>query len=72
MVQIVLTPEQARVLATATNSIEIVDAQGNRLGFFARPFSNQDVENARKRADSDEPRRKTEQVLEHLQSLELK
>ena len=70
MVQIVVTPEQAKVLADAMDSVEIVDAHGNRLGFFARPFSEQEIATARARASSDAPRSSTQQVIGRLKSLE--
>ena len=70
MVQIVVTSDQAKVLANARDSVEIVDTNGNRLGFFARPFSEQDIAIARHRAASDEPRRTTKQVVERLKNLE--
>lgn len=70
MVQIVVTEDQAKAIAESQERIEIVDTAGNRLGFFARPFTDDDVANARKRAASDEPRRTTEQVIDRLNSLE--
>ena len=70
MVQIVVTAEQAKILADAPDSVEIVDAHGNRLGFFARPFTEQEIVIARQRANSDERRRSTQQVVERLESLE--
>lgn len=70
MVKIVVSEEQAKAIAEAKGSVEIVDSSGNRLGFFARPFTDQDVAVARQRASSDEPRRTTKQVLERLKSLE--
>lgn len=70
MVQIVVTEDQAKAIAESQERIEIVDTAGNRLGFFARPFTDDDVAIARKRAASDEPRRTTEQVIDRLNSLE--
>ncbi len=70
MVQIVVTPDQARVIAGSTEKIEFVDAEGNRLGFFTRPVSSEEIAIARQRAASDEPRRSTQEVLDRLQSLE--
>lgn len=70
MVQIVMTPDQAKLLAEAKDTVEVVDLNGNRLGFFARPFSEEDVAIARERANSNEPRRSTKQVIERLKSLE--
>lgn len=70
MVQIVVTPDQAKQLAEASDSVELIDSQGNRLGFFARSFLAQDIALARARAASNEPRHTTDQVLERLRSLE--
>ncbi len=66
MVQIVATPDQVKLFAEASDSVEIIDASGNRIGYFARPFSDDDIRLARVRLASDEPRFTTEQVLEHL------
>ena len=70
MVKIVVTEDQAKAIAEAEEGVEIVDASGNRLGFFARPFTEDDIAIARQRAASDEPRRSTQQVIERLKSLE--
>lgn len=70
MVQIVVTPDQARAIADAKDGIVFVDAHGNRLGYFARPVCEEEIAIARQRAASDEPRRTTRQVLERLKSLE--
>jgi hypothetical protein len=69
MVELVVTAEQAKLLSEAKGSVEIVDAQGNRLGFFARRFSDRDVASARLRASSGQPGRSTAEVLERLKSL---
>jgi hypothetical protein len=69
MVELVVNAEQARLLAEARESVEIVDAHGNRLGFFARRFSNNDIELARTRAGSGQAGRPTADVLERLNSL---
>lgn len=70
MVKIVVTEDQARTIAEARDVVEIVDQGGRRLGFFARPFTDEDIAIARQRAASDEPRRTTQQVLDRLKSLE--
>lgn len=70
MVQIVATPDQVKVLAETNESVEIVDANGKRLGYIARPFTSEDIRIAKERLASDEPRYTTEQVLEHLRKLE--
>lgn len=63
-----VTPDQAKALVEANESVELVDSQVNRLGYFARSFLAQDI--AVTRAESNEPRHTTEQVLERLRSLE--
>lgn len=70
MARIFVTEDQARTLAEATGTVEIVDVDGNRLGFFARPFTDDDIAIARQRLAADEPRRTTQQVLERLKLLE--
>lgn len=69
MVELIVTSEQAKVLAEAQESVEIVDAKGNRLGFFARRFSDRDIAIARERAASAEPGLPTAAVLDRLGSL---
>ncbi len=68
MVELVVTAEQAKLLADAIESVEIVDAQGNRLGFFARRFSGHEVSIAAGRAASGDAGRSTGEVLERLQA----
>jgi hypothetical protein len=69
MVELVVTAEQAKLLTEAKDGVEIVDAQGNRLGFFARQFSDRDLSSAQLRASSGQIGRSTADVLERLQSL---
>lgn len=69
MVELVVTAEQAKFLAEANGSVEIVDAKGKRLGFFARRFSEEEVAVANSRAAAGTPGRSTAEVLERLQSL---
>ena len=69
MVELVVTAEQAKLLAEATDSVEIVDGKGNRLGFFARRFSDREVGAAGLRAAAKQPGRPTAEVLERLRSL---
>lgn len=70
MVELVLTAEQARLLAEAQESVELVDAQGNRLGFFARRFSDVDIETALQRAAMNQSGRPTADVLQGLRALQ--
>ena len=72
MVQIVATEDQAKLLSQASESVEIVDVNGHRLGYFARPFTDDDIKIAKERLASNEPRQTTAQVLQHLRDLETK
>ena len=69
MVEMVVSAEQANLLAEAQDSVEIVDAHGNRLGFFAGRFSDRDIEIASGRAAAREPARPTADVFNRLKSL---
>ena len=69
MVELVVTAEQAQLLAEAKGSVEIVDGEGNRLGVFARRFSDREITSAAVRAAADQPGRSTIEVLERLKSL---
>jgi hypothetical protein len=69
MVELVVSAEQARLLAETQESVEIVDANGNRLGFFARRFSDRDIETALTRAKTGTSGRSTADVLEQLKTL---
>jgi hypothetical protein len=67
---IVVDDEQAKIISEATDSVEIRDRHGNRLGFVTHEFTDEDIAIARQRLASDEPRRTTQEVLDHLRSLE--
>jgi hypothetical protein len=70
MIRIVATEEQARKIAEARDSVEIVDPLGNRLGYVARPFPDEDLRIARERLCSNEERRSTQMVVERLKSMQ--
>ena len=69
MVELVVTAEQAKFLAEARDSVEIVDNRGNRLGFFARRFTDQDIALAALRAASGHPGKSTVDVIGRLKPL---
>lgn len=69
MTHIIVDDEQAKVIRESAASIEIRDRTGRHLGYVAHGFSDEDIEIARQRRQSDEPRLTTAQVLEHLRSL---
>ena len=70
MVQVIATADQAKLLLEAKESVEIVDANGKRLGTVVRPPSDEDVQIAKQRIEQSGKRYTTEQVISHLRSLE--
>lgn len=53
MVKIEVSSEIARKMMEFGESIEIVDTRGNRIGFVGRPVTDDEIAEARKRADED-------------------
>jgi hypothetical protein len=73
MKHLVLNDEQMKVLAEAQRQIEVRDSDGRLVGYLQFVgFTVAEIEDAKRRLASDEPRYTTEQVLAHLRSLESK
>jgi hypothetical protein len=72
MNHIVVDDQQARLISEATESVEIRDPRGRHLGYVADGFSEEDITIAKARLATDEPRHTTQEVLDHLLSLECK
>ena len=73
MPQIILNDEQMKVLAEAKRQIEVRDSDGRLVGYLQFVgFTQAEIEEAKRRLASDEPRYTTAQVLAHLRSLESK
>jgi len=70
MTRIVLSDDQTRALQAATDGVEICDRHGNLLGYVSPPPSDAEIADARRRLQSDGPWHTTEQVMDHLKSLE--
>jgi hypothetical protein len=70
MNHIIVDDQQARIISEATGSVEIRDPQGRHLGYVAHGFTDEDIAIAKQRLASDEPRYTTQEVLDHLGSLE--
>jgi hypothetical protein len=70
MSPIVLNDEQAKQAASSLKPVEVCDSRGNILGTFTPFWTEEDIAEAKRRLESDEPRYTTEQVLRHLESLE--
>ena len=54
MVKIEVNADVARRIMESGESIEIVDERGRRLGFVSRPISDDEIAEARRRADTEE------------------
>jgi hypothetical protein len=72
MSHIIVDDEQAKLISEATDRIEVYDAQGRCLGYVTHGFTEEDVAVARARLASSQPRYTTQEVLDHLRSLERK
>jgi len=70
MTQIILSADQVQVVVGASEAVELRDDQGKLLGYVARPSSDTEVTEAKRRLESDGPWHTTEEVLKHLDSLE--
>jgi len=70
MAHIILDDDQARVVSQATEVVEIRDRQGRGLGYVAHRFTEEDLRVADTRLHSGERRYTTQEVLDHLRSLE--
>ncbi len=72
MVHIVVNEEQAKIIHKTSGRVEVRDSQGNLLGFISANSTTEEIAIAKGRMESDELRHTTQEVLEHLQSLEKK
>jgi hypothetical protein len=70
MVQIVVTAEQAKQLGKSSEPIEIVDQEGNRIGYYTQPFTNAEIAEARRRSESETGGRTTQEVLDRISKME--
>ena len=50
--------------------VEVRDQTGRQLGFVSLNFTSDEIDEARRRLASDEPRHTTCEVMEHLQNLD--
>ena len=70
MIRIVATADQIRQMKNASDGIELVDENGNRLGIVAREVDLEDIRIATERLRSDQPRLSYAEVLQHIRALE--
>jgi hypothetical protein len=70
MPQITLTAEQVTLIVNGHEGVEICDRSGRILGYVEPPIPPEEIEIAKSRMNWPGPWYTTEQVLDHLQSLE--
>jgi len=70
MIRIVLDAHQAQSFRSGDISFEVCDRAGNLLGHAACSPCNESIQEAQRRLESDGPWYSTQQVLDHLQTLE--
>jgi len=70
--QIVLSDDQAQAIRSAAGPVELRDREGRLLGYVPRPFTKERIADALRRAQSEGPWHTTEQVLDHVKSLDQK
>jgi hypothetical protein len=75
MIRIVLDDKQAKAIADSRETVEVCDSDGKVLGVINREvlpfgFTEADIAEAKRNLAAPGPRYTTEQVLEHLRSLE--
>jgi hypothetical protein len=72
MVQLVVTAKQAKQLGKSGEPIEIVDREGNRIGYYTQPFTNAEIAEAKRRSESESGGRTTQEVLDRISKMESK
>jgi hypothetical protein len=72
MPHITVDDEQAEVILKSSSNLEIRDRQGRCIAYVTHGVTKEDIELAKQRLASDEPRFTTHEVLEYLRSLEPK
>ena len=70
MQPIVVDDQQAKLITETKETLEIRDPQGRHIGYLAHLYTDEDIAIARQRLASGEPRYTTQEVLDHLRSLE--
>ncbi len=69
MPHIIISEEQAKIIAESQGQVEVRDENGKHLGYLVQTFTDEEIAIAQKRCTSEEARFTTSEVLEHLESL---
>ncbi|HLN31607.1 MAG TPA: hypothetical protein VK395_27950 [Gemmataceae bacterium] len=72
MADLVLNDEQTNLVVSTLRPLQVRDSRGNVLGVISPIWTENDIAEAKRRINSDEPRYTTAQVLEYLSSLDRK
>lgn len=70
MTQIILNDDQAQAVQAARDAVEVRDRSGRLLGYVSPPPGDAEIAQAKRRLQSQGPWYTTEEVLEHLRTLE--
>ncbi len=70
MSQIIVDDEQAKLIAQSKEPVQVRDRSGRVLGYVSHGFTEEDIAEARRLAESSEPRYTTKEVLDYLRSLD--
>lgn len=68
MIEIILTEEQAKLVGSSLQPVQVRDPQGYVIGTFTPVWTEADIAEAKRVLNSDEPWSTTEQVLARLRS----
>jgi hypothetical protein len=70
MTQIVLNHEQSQIVAKSLVPVQLCSPSGEVLGIIEPAVTDAEIAEARRRLASDQPRYRTAEVLEYLESLD--
>lgn len=69
MIKIVVQPNVADQIRRSNGQIELIDADGNRLGFVRRPPTESEIAFARSRVGNTGPKFTIEEVIKKVKAL---
>lgn len=69
MSQVVVDADKATLIKTAPSIVQVVDREGELVGYVMPAPTDQELEKWRQRMTVDEPTCTTEEVLDYLRSL---
>jgi hypothetical protein len=70
MVQVTLNDQQAKVIADATDAVEVLDHSGKALGYVMHAFSSDEISLAQQRYQSSQRRYTTQEALHRFETEE--